>query len=98
MTAQAAPKTYRPMPQGQPLPAQGNTPQAIGTVSRFKRWRWTEFWLLLIPSILSIIGMLIVIVVRPETAAWQWEWKDLWMSFLFIGLFYGTHVWLNLTR
>jgi cell division protein FtsW (lipid II flippase) len=53
---------------------------------------------LLIPSILSIVGMLIVILVRPEAGAVQWEWKDLWMSFLFIGLFYGTHLWLNFTR
>jgi cell division protein FtsW (lipid II flippase) len=71
------------------------TPNAL---SRFRRWRWTEFWLLLIPSILSIVGMLIVIVVRPEAEVVQWEWKDLWMSFLFISLFYGTHVCLNLTR
>jgi cell division protein FtsW (lipid II flippase) len=42
--------------------------------------------------------MLIVILVRPEAGAVQWEWKDLWMSFLFIGLFYGTHLWLNFTR
>ncbi len=28
----------------------------------------------------------------------RWEWKDLWMSFLFIGLFYATHLWLNITR
>ncbi len=65
-------------------------------LSRFRRWRWTEFWLLLIPSLLSIVGMLSVIVVHTEAV--QWQWTDLWMSFLFIGLFYGTHLWLNFTR
>ena len=38
---------------------------------------------MLIPSLLSIIGMLMVILV-PVGAA-QWQWTDLWMSFLFIG-------------
>jgi cell division protein FtsW (lipid II flippase) len=80
------------------MQAQGGVPYTPNALSRFRRWRWTEFWLLLIPSILSIVGMLIVIVVRPEAEGVQWEWKDLWMSFLFISLFYGTHVCLNLTR
>ena len=78
------------------MQAQGDTPHAPTAWTRFRRWRWTEFWLLLIPSILSIIGMLIVIVV--QSGAVQWQWTDLWMSFLFIGLFYGTHLVLNLTR
>ena len=42
--------------------------------------------------------MLIVILVKPGTGVVQWEWKDLWMSFLFIGLLYSTNLWLNLTR
>lgn len=61
-----------------------------------KHLRWTEFRLLLAPSILSIVGMLMVILV--PTGAIQWQWTDLWMSFLFIGLLYGIHVWLNFAR
>ncbi|MEO5950918.1 MAG: FtsW/RodA/SpoVE family cell cycle protein [Chloroflexia bacterium] len=61
--------------------------------SNIRRYRWTEFRLLLIPSILSIIGMLMVILV--PTGAVQWQWTDLWMSFLFIGLLYSCHLWLN---
>jgi cell division protein FtsW (lipid II flippase) len=61
-----------------------------------RRLRWTEFRLLLVPAVLSIIGMLMVIIVPTGTV--QWQWGDLWMSFLFIGLLYGVHAWLHLTR
>ena len=40
--------------------------------------------------------MLMVILV--PTGDVQWQWKDIWMSFLFIGLVYGIHAWLNWTR
>jgi cell division protein FtsW (lipid II flippase) len=40
--------------------------------------------------------MLMVILVPVGRV--QWQWTDLWMSFLFIGLMYGAHAWLNVTR
>ena len=40
--------------------------------------------------------MLMVILV--PTGAIHWEWKDMWMSFLFIGLLYGVHTWLNFSK
>ncbi|HMC96066.1 MAG TPA: hypothetical protein VKG92_00290, partial [Flavobacteriales bacterium] len=58
--------------------------------------RWTEFRLLVIPALLSVVGMLMVILV--PTGAIQWQWIDIWMSFVFIGLLYGIHIWLNITR
>src|SRR5438034_7864201 len=61
-----------------------------------RRLRWTEFRLLLIPSLLSIVGMLMVILV--PTGAIQWQWTGIWQSFLFTGLLYGVHMWLNITR
>src|SRR5207302_10628536 len=54
-----------------------------------RRLRWTEFRLLLAPSLLSIIGMLMVILV--PTGAIQWQWTGIWQSFLFTGLLYGLH-------
>src|SRR5438552_4244784 len=76
-------------------------PQVARAVPRslwaaIRRLRWTEFRLLLIPSLLSIIGMLMVILVPTGTI--QWQWNDIWMSFLFTGLLYGSHVWLNIAR
>jgi cell division protein FtsW (lipid II flippase) len=68
----------------------------MGFLATVRRLRWTEFRLLIIPSILSIVGMLMVILVPVGSV--QWQWTDLWMSFLFIGLLYGTHAWLNVRR
>lgn len=96
MCAKPAPTSYSA------TPASVKAMSRAGGVARPTFWnkirglRWTEFRLLLIPSILSIIGMLMVILV--PTGGVRWEWKDLWMSFLFIGLLYGLHIWLNITR
>ncbi|MGI8587679.1 MAG: FtsW/RodA/SpoVE family cell cycle protein [Chloroflexia bacterium] len=65
-------------------------------IRTLRRWRWTEFQLLLVPAILSLVGMLIVIVVPTEKLALTW--RDLWMSFLFIGLLYATHFFLGATQ
>lgn len=61
-----------------------------------RRWRWTEFQLLVVPAVLSLVGMLIVIVV--PTRDLSLEWRDLWMSLLFIGLLAGTHLFLGATQ
>src|SRR5205823_12583230 len=67
-----------------------------GVWDAVRRLRWTEFRLLLVPSLVSVVGMLMVILV--PTGKVQWKWTDIWMSFVFIGLLYGIHVWLNITR
>ncbi len=78
---------YKPVPR---------TPSQRNFWSIVRGFRWREFRLLLAPSLLSIVGMLMVILV--PTGDVQWQWKDIWMSFLFIGLVYGVHAWLNVTR
>jgi hypothetical protein len=95
MSATPVQAPYQPPATGRLTQRQGS-PKPRTLWSRIRSLRWTEFRLLLIPSVLSIVGMLIVILV--PTGAVHWEWKDLWMSFLFIGLLYGIHVWLNATR
>jgi cell division protein FtsW (lipid II flippase) len=73
------------------------------TFSRIRRLRWTEFQLLIIPAVLSILGMLLVILIPTSIATNKtagdivWHWPDLWMSFLFIALLAGIHLWLNIT-
>jgi len=77
------------------------------TFDRIRRLRWTEFQLLIIPAILSILGMLIVILVpsvpiftaaTTPAGAVSWGWADLWMSLLFVALLLGIHLWLNFTQ
>ncbi|HEX9987721.1 MAG TPA: FtsW/RodA/SpoVE family cell cycle protein [Chloroflexia bacterium] len=96
MSASPAPIPYQPPAAGGPITARQGSAPPRSVWRRILSLRWTEFRLLLVPSILSIVGMLIVILV--PTGDVQWQWKDLWMSFLFIGLLYGIHVWLNATR
>jgi cell division protein FtsW (lipid II flippase) len=103
MSVKPAQIPYKPPAEPQPLPRRDGASQGPAPApaqrsfwGAIKRLRWTEFRLLLIPSILSIVGMLMVIIV--PTGAVQWQWTDLWMSFLFIGLLYGIHFWLNITK
>jgi cell division protein FtsW (lipid II flippase) len=96
MSASAAPNRYRPRATDPPTPTGQRVPAQRSFWGGLRRVRWTEFRLLLVPSLLSIIGMLMVIIVPTGTV--QWQWRDLWMSFLFIGLFYGIHAWLHITR
>ncbi|HMA36127.1 MAG TPA: FtsW/RodA/SpoVE family cell cycle protein [Chloroflexia bacterium] len=65
-------------------------------IDRIRRWRWTEFQLLIVPAVLSLVGMLIVIVVPTQNLSFTW--RDLWMSLLFIGLLYASHFFLGATQ
>src|SRR5436190_15902345 len=89
------PSTYRAEPRSQPAP-QRAAPSARGLWDTMRRLRWTEFRLLVIPALLSVVGILMVILV--PTGAIQWQSIDIWMSFVFIELLYGIHIRLNITR
>jgi cell division protein FtsW (lipid II flippase) len=92
---QAPDRTYRGQSNRPPAPRAAGSP--IGRLrAAVRRLRWTEFRLLIAPSLLSIVGMLMVILV--PTGNIQWQWTGIWQSFLFIGLLYGLHAWLNITR
>ncbi|HEX2909628.1 MAG TPA: FtsW/RodA/SpoVE family cell cycle protein [Chloroflexia bacterium] len=58
-----------------------------------KNLRLTEFQLLIIPALLSVAGMLMVILVPRKQI--NWEARDLWMTFVFIGLLIITHTILT---
>lgn len=96
MAATSPPVSHTPHSPGLPAVHQTGKLRKRTIWGRIHDLRWTEFRLLLIPSVLSIIGMLMVILV--PTGAMQWQWKDLWMSFLFIGLTYGIHLYLNVAK
>lgn len=97
MSAKSPPSTYH----GKTGSLQNAAPRAASASPRrlwdtVRRLRWTEFRLLIAPSLVSVVGMLTVILV--PTGKVQWKWTDIWMSFVFIGLLYGIHAWLNITR
>ena len=95
MSVASPPTTHTPPAPG--LPAVQTGPSRAGRFwGTVRSLRWTEFRLLLIPSILSIVGMLMVILV--PTGEMQWQWKDLWMSFVFLGLLAALHLFLNFAK
>lgn len=96
MSASSPPATARRFDTGIQPALQSGKRRKRGFWRTVRDLRWTEFRLLLFPSILSIIGMLMVILV--PTGVMQWQWKDLWMSFLFIGLIYAVHIYLNIAK
>jgi cell division protein FtsW (lipid II flippase) len=62
-------------------------------MEKLKRLRLTEFQLLIIPALLALVGMLTVVLVPRQQV--QWEAKDIWTSFVFIGLVVGAHLALT---
>src|SRR3954447_9628678 len=65
-------------------------------LAAIRRWRWTEFQLLIVPGALSVIGTLIVLAVPAQDL--NLTWRDLWMGLVFIGLLLGTHFFLGATQ
>lgn len=97
MSAKSSPSTYH----GKTGSLQNAAPGVASASPRrlwatIRRLRWTEFRLLVAPSLVSIVGMLTVLLV--QTGQTQWQWSDIGTSFVFIGLLYGIHTWLNVTK
>jgi len=59
-----------------------------------RQLRWTELQLLLLPIALVLIGMIIVISVPHQQVGWSA--RDLWMTFVFIGLVIGSNLALTI--
>ena len=58
-----------------------------------RRFRLTEFQLLVVPSLLAVLGQLIVFLVPIGDVAFTW--RDIWVSLAFVALLYGMHLWFS---
>lgn len=67
---------------------------ALTPVALWRRFRLTEFQLLVVPSLLSIVGLLIVFLV--PIGGVRFTWRDIWVSLAFVALLYGMHFWFSL--
>ncbi|MEZ4572946.1 MAG: hypothetical protein R2849_22030 [Thermomicrobiales bacterium] len=47
------------------------------------RFRFTEFQLLLVPGIATIVGLLTIYA--ASTGNLNWDWQDIWISIAFMG-------------
>ncbi len=58
-----------------------------------RRFRLTEFQLLIVPSLLAVVGLLMIFLVpRGDTA---FTWRDIWVSLAFVGMLYGMNLWFS---
>jgi len=56
-------------------------------VTRRPAFRWTEFQLLVAPSLLAIVGLLTIFLVPRGDV--EWRWVDVWVSLAYVALVYG---------
>jgi len=60
-----------------------------------RRFRFTEFQLLVVPSLMAIVGLLTVFLVRAGQV--NWTWRDIWVSLAYMVLIFGISVWLSVS-
>lgn len=65
----------------------------FANMTLLRRFRLTEFQLLIVPSLLAILGLLIVFLVPTGEIAVTWS--DIWVSLAFVGLLFGMHFWFS---
>ncbi len=58
-----------------------------------RRFRLTEFQLLLVPSLMAVVGLLTIFLVpRGETS---FTWRDIWVSLAYVALLFGMNFWFS---
>lgn len=78
--------------------AQAARPSTVGPrKSTFRdalrRFRLTEFQLLIVPSLMAVVGLLTIFLVpRRDTA---FTWRDIWVSLAFVALLYVLNLWFS---
>jgi cell division protein FtsW (lipid II flippase) len=60
-----------------------------------ERFRFTEFQLLIVPSLMAIVGLLTIFLARTGEASWTWA--DIWVSLAYVGLLIGITLWFSAT-
>lgn len=65
-------------------------------LTKVRAWRWTEIQLLIVPSLISLLGLAMVLVV--PLGAFALTWRDLWTSIVFIALLFAVNIWLTISR
>ena len=64
-----------------------------GLRTALRRFRLTEFQLLVVPSLLVVVGLLTIFLVpRRDTS---FTWRDIWISLAFVALLYALTLWFS---
>ncbi len=65
-------------------------------LSRMRALRWIEIQLLVVPSLISLLGLAMVLLAPLN--AFSLTWRDLWTSIVFIALLFAVNIWLTISR
>jgi len=60
-----------------------------------QRIRFTELQLLIVPSAMTIVGLLTIYL--ASTRDLDWEWRDIWVSLAYMGVVFFISLWLSAT-
>lgn len=60
-----------------------------------RRFRFTEFQLLVAPSLLTVVGLLTIFLARQGNASWSLS--DIWVSLAYVALLFGMSLWLSVS-
>lgn len=61
-----------------------------------RRFRFTEFQLLILPTAVTVIGLLTIFLASTEDL--DWDWTDIWVSFAFMGAVFGISILFSITK
>ncbi|MDQ3854982.1 MAG: FtsW/RodA/SpoVE family cell cycle protein [Chloroflexota bacterium] len=74
----------------------GDTRRENSLAVRARRLRLTELELLLVPSLLTVSGLLLIVLL--ERRALEWHWRDVSVSLAFIAALLVVHIYLTVRR
>ena len=60
-----------------------------------RRFRFTEFQLLIVPSVMTVIGLLTIFL--TSTRDLNWDWRDIWISLAYMGAVFSMSIWFSIT-
>jgi len=60
------------------------------------RIRLTELQLLVVPSAMTFVGLLTIYLASTRDLAWNW--RDIWVSLVFMGVVFSISIWFSLTK
>jgi cell division protein FtsW (lipid II flippase) len=61
-----------------------------------RRFRFTEFQLLILPSLMTVVGLLTIYL--ASTRDLDWDWRDIWISLAFMGGVFAISIWFSVSN
>jgi cell division protein FtsW (lipid II flippase) len=66
------------------------------TAAALRHVRFTELQLLVVPSVMTVVGLLTIFL--ASTRDLNWHWSDIWVSLAFMGAVFAISFWLSAIR